>query len=190
MRNSRLHGVALIDWPTQDVRRDWFRDRRIPRVLVVAPGHTPPVVTDVYEDWVRMPVPSLDLDHRALALAARRHEFDRPQMDHTGHLVFRGERVAISPAQAALARRLTEKYGHVVLRPALSASLGDRGDRRNVLDLNIARLRRRVETVGLAIRTEWGCGYVLVPTDAAAREPTSNSLAQRPVEPARTAASR
>jgi DNA-binding response OmpR family regulator len=51
----------------------------------------------------------------------------------------------------------------VVTRDELCAGLGteERRSTRNSLDLQIMRLRRRIEPIELAIRTVWGQGYVL-----------------------------
>jgi DNA-binding response OmpR family regulator len=139
-------------------------------VLLVEPGHVPPTVTDVFEDWVRQPITHLDLDSRVQMLASRRQEHDQPKLEGQTQLVFRGERGTISPSQSSLAELLSANFEQLVLRAALTASLGhptcEVDAQRNILNLHIGRLRRRILPLGLDIRTVWGCGYVLESTDA------------------------
>lgn len=161
--------VQLLSWPSQRLQRDWCRDRHIPRVLVVEAGQTPPVVTDLLEDWVRTPLAPADLRFRVRSLAARYEQYNRPHLDPDHYLVFRGRRVSPSPAQAILVTLLVEDYGRPVERASLARGLGQGADvdreRRNTLDVHIGRLRNRVQRIGLTIRAVWGHGYALEPLD-------------------------
>lgn len=162
--------VTMISWPTQQNRRDWCRDRRIPRILVVEPGQSPPTVIDLFEDWVRAPLPQGDLDVRVATLERRHQRYNRPALDADGVLVYRGRRVVPSPSQAALLSCLIDSFERAVERGELMGSLGVELDpedtRRNLLDLHIGRLRRKLKPLGLGLRTVWGSGYVLEPLDA------------------------
>ncbi len=170
MSGHRNHDVRLLRWPQHSDERDWCHANRVPRILLVEPGHTPPALADVYEDWIRPPVPPADLQIRVHALQARRRLYNRPQVDPHGGLVFQGQRLAISPTQVDLTTCLVRSYGELVLRATLADCLpGGCGttDRRNVLDLHMGRLRKKLAPLGLSIRTVWGCGYVLECEDAA-----------------------
>lgn len=167
MQTQSPDAVTMISWPTQRVRRDWCHENRLPRILVIEPGQQPPVVTDIFEDWVRAPLAKSDLDVRIDSLAVRYRRDNRPYLDSDDNLVFRGRRAVPSPSQVALLRLLVNSFGEEVERRRLLESLDhrpdDRSDRRNQLDLHIGRLRRKIKALGLSIRTEWGSGYALEP---------------------------
>lgn len=184
---SVWNSVRLIHWPRQGTQREWCRRHSIPRILVVEPGHTPPRVVDIYEDWVRTPTSEDDLRVRARVLAQRRLEFDRPVMEEGRELVVRRQRVRLSPSQAAIADLLTDAFGDVVLRGELARALyrhTGSGSSRNVLDLHVGRLRRKVEPLGLTIRTVWGCGYALQARDSAPPSPGGSSMLRVELDPA------
>jgi DNA-binding response OmpR family regulator len=61
---------------------------------------------------------------------------------------------------------LLDRYGAVVSRDALARAGWPAGaPGRNALDVHMLRLRRRVEAVGLAIRTVRSRGYLLETAD-------------------------
>lgn len=165
MPSRKLHGVTLIDWPAQAGHREHCRTHRMPRVLVVAPGHQAPDVVDVYEDWVRVPVPARDLDSRARMLASRQRLLERPLLTSAGHLLFREEGVGLSPLQSELLAPLVARYEELVPRLTLEHHAGISQDNRHLLDRNIARLRSRLWSVGLTIRAQRGLGYILEPLE-------------------------
>lgn len=156
-------------WPEHAEERSWCRQNRVPRILLVNTGQCPPEPVDLYEDWVRPPISNEDLSVRVQTLVSRQLEYDRPQVDPHGSLTYHGKRLNISPTQVDLSLCLVRSFSKLVLRGALANCLpGDgRSGSRNVLDLHMARLRRKLAPVGLTIRTVWGCGYVLEPHDAA-----------------------
>lgn len=171
MRSQGVKGsdVTMISWPTQRIRREWCRERQIPRILVVEPGQAPPVVIDTLEDWVRAPLEQADLNVRVTTLARRHRLYTEPYLDTDDTLVYRGRRVPPSPSQVALLRQLVRAFGEPVCRQRLFASLGLDGEaegRRNLLDLHVGRLRRKLRPIGLNLRTVWGAGYVLEPLAA------------------------
>lgn len=172
MTHPHSHDVRLLRWPQHAEERAWCHDHRIPRILLVESGQEPPELVDVYEDWVRPPVPPEDLQIRVRALARRRRAFNRPQVDPHGSLIYQGQRLAISPTQVDLTSCLVRSFGDLVLRAVLAECLPGAEQtvvRRNVLDLHIGRLRRKIAPLGLNIRTVWGCGYILEPEDVAVR---------------------
>ena len=164
MTVRRTTDVRLLRWPQHAEERAWCHDRRIPRILLVEHGHRPPDLVVVYEDWVRPSVPPEDLQIRQQALAGRRRAFNRPEVDLHGSLVYRDRRLSISPTQVDLVSCLVRDFGDIVLRTTLADCLPGGSDApacRNVLDLHIGRLRRKIAPMGLSIRTVWGCGYLL-----------------------------
>ncbi|MEU2084757.1 winged helix-turn-helix domain-containing protein [Streptomyces albus] len=155
--------VRLLRWPAQQELREECRSRGVPRILVLEAGLEAPVCDDIYEDWVRAPVPSHDLRARADALAHRYRRNRAPQLDENGVVRFAGRSVTLSPTQAELLSLLVARFGEVVPREALRFQPGN-GEgplSRNALDLHMMRLRQRIGVLGLTVRTVWGRGYVL-----------------------------
>ncbi|NGN63397.1 helix-turn-helix domain-containing protein [Streptomyces sp. A7024] len=155
--------VQLLRWPVERDLREDFRSRGVPRILVVEAGLEAPVCHDIYEDWVRAPVPSQDLKARADALMHRYRHNHSPHLDSSGVLHFGAQSVTLSPAQSELLTLLVARYGQVVPREELRFRLGEQecATTRNALDLHMMRIRLRISPLGLAIRTVWGRGYVL-----------------------------
>jgi hypothetical protein len=156
--------VVIVHWPGEGERREHLRVQGTPRLLLVATGASAPLVHDCLEDWVRVPVPEADIWTRVAALSLRAHSHlpSTPTLDDDGVLRHGRAWVDLPPVEARLARALLDRFGAVVGRGALlQAGWPARPPARNVLDVHILRLRRRVEGVGLAIRTVRGRGYLI-----------------------------
>jgi len=82
---------------------------------------------------------------------------------------FQGKEVELSPKEARLLEHLMRRHGHVVSREELLEALWDDVDfvDDNTLNVNVARLRRRLGELGLedAVETKRGQGYRLVVAD-------------------------
>jgi DNA-binding response OmpR family regulator len=155
--------VLLIRWPAESDRLDSARTSGSPRLLLVDPQVEPPLVVDPLEDWVRVPVDPEDVQARVSTLS-RRAGADNlaPLVDGDGLLHHGMQWVALSPLEAAIARALTERYGAVVGRDTLSKRAWPSGaPTRNALDVQMVRFRRRVEPLGLEVRTVRSRGYLL-----------------------------
>lgn len=156
--------VQLVRWPAQADLRDHHLKLGVPCLLVVEGGAAPPLCLDAKEDWVRAPISKHDLNARVTSLRARAEIDSVPRLDESGMLHFRGASAPISATQTDLLHLFVARFGTVVAREALRAELyaqKARSSTRNSLDLHIMRLRRRIEPLGLTIRTVWGNGYVL-----------------------------
>ncbi|HSL58681.1 MAG TPA: winged helix-turn-helix domain-containing protein [Acidimicrobiales bacterium] len=161
--------VVLVRWPDERERRDQLRRSGHPRLLLLENGEPAPVSGDELEDWIRLPADESDvrarvagLERRAQALAA-----SVPSLDGDGVLRFSGSWVALPPVEARLTAALLERFGAVVSRDALARSgWPDGAPGRNALDVHVLRLRRRLEPLGLVIRTVRSRGYVLEPSDS------------------------
>jgi hypothetical protein len=153
--------VQLLRWPAQQELREHCASRGLPRILVVEAGLGAPLCQDIYEDWVRAPVPTHDLKARADALAHRYHANRTPHLDDNGLLTHNNHTVALSPMQAELLTLLLANYRHVVPREALRHHQPDTTLTRNALDLHMMRIRQRITPLSLTIRTAWGRGYTL-----------------------------
>jgi DNA-binding response OmpR family regulator len=134
------------------------------RLLVVDDGAAPPLVTDLLEDWVWSSADQAETRARMETLAHRASskESGPPTLDDDGVLRHRGLWVSLPPVEGRLARALIDRLGAVVSRDALSrAGWPDGPLGRNALDVHVLRLRRRLATVELAIRTVRSRGYLL-----------------------------
>jgi len=145
-------------------RRDALADEGRPRLLLVENGTEPPVVTDLKEDWIRVPAEEVDvkarIDGLTLRFAEERH--DRPDLDPDGVLRFAGGWVSLPPVEGRLMSSLLDRYGAVVSREQLArAGWPDGAPGRNALDVHVLRLRRRIGELGLAIKTVRSRGYLL-----------------------------
>jgi DNA-binding response OmpR family regulator len=73
-----------------------------------------------------------------------------------------GRWVSLPPVEARLTGALLDRYGAVVSRESLAkAGWPDGAPGRNALDVHMLRLRRRVASLTLAIRTVRSRGYLL-----------------------------
>ena len=159
--------VELLHWPVDEERLVELRSEGRARLLVIDPDTEAPVSGDLLEDWIRRPASIHDLKARIAGLE-RRIELslpDRPIIDDCV-LRFRGAWVQVPPVEMRITSMLVGRFGAVVSRDQLSkAGWPDCGADRNALDVHMMRLRRRVDDVGLVVRTVRGRGYLLESLD-------------------------
>ncbi|MGH1502491.1 MAG: winged helix-turn-helix domain-containing protein [Acidimicrobiales bacterium] len=124
-----------------------------------------PVTPDPLEDWIRLPADDRDVRARLDSLTLRFQRTDSSEgltLDEDGLLRNGSNWVALPPIEARLIAGLLAKPGAVVSRDALlRAGWPGEQPNRNVLDVHVLRLRRRIEPLGLQIRTVRSRGYVL-----------------------------
>ena len=155
--------VAHVRWPAEWSRREHLRRQHRPRLLILEVGTPPPDEIDDLEDWIRLPADELDVEARAqhLMMRSRRHPVVTPSLE-AGVLRVGTHWVSLSPLEARLTAVLLERTGAVVLRDTLVRTGWPGGTgARNTLDVHMARLRRRLASVGLAIHTVRSRGYLL-----------------------------
>jgi hypothetical protein len=165
--------VAILHWPAESWRREELASQGVPRLLMVEGEALPPMPADCLEDWTRVGTPDHDVRHRVGALLARadEHRRDAPDLDGDGVLRFTGQWIALPPVEARLAAQLVDRFGLVVSRETLSrAGWPGTPTGRNALDVHILRLRRRLQPIGLSIRTVRSRGYVMEESMALARQ--------------------
>jgi DNA-binding response OmpR family regulator len=136
----------------------------VPRLLLIEGDAVPPDPGDCLEDWIRVPAAEIDVRARIGALndRASRHVSAAPSLDHDGVLRFGGAWVPLPPVEARLTEGLLGRFGAVVSRDTLSrAGWPEGAPGRNALDVHMLRLRRRINPLGLAIRTVRSRGYLL-----------------------------
>jgi hypothetical protein len=156
--------VILVRWPLEMERRSALAAHSQPRLLLVEQGAEPPSPADCLEDWVLLPADEAELRARIDGLEARRrcHGPSSPSVDDDGILHFGQGWLALPPVEARLARALADRFEAVVSREAMTRAGWPHGvSGRNALDVHVLRLRRRIEELGLSIRTVRGRGYVL-----------------------------
>jgi two-component system, OmpR family, response regulator len=132
-----------------------------PRLLLLEEG-PPPVVIDPLEDWIRLPADDGEMWARLESLRQRWEAPRKPKLDDDGVLTWASRWVALSPSEALLAAVLLENFSSMVNRHTLVAATQSPDDlRRNSLDVQLHRLRRRLAPTGLVVRTVRKRGYVL-----------------------------
>jgi hypothetical protein len=154
----------LVRWPLEAEERRRCSSERLPRLLLVDDGVPPPESTDCLEDWIRVPASEADVRARVRALLARGRAHLRtvPEIDAHGVLRFGAGWVSLPPVEARLANALVLRFEAVVGRDALRRAVWPGASPgRNVLDVHVLRLRRRLAPLGLAIRTVRSRGYML-----------------------------
>jgi len=158
--------VVTLRWPTEDVRRRVLAEAGVPRLLVLDGEQPPPSDLDDLEDWIRLP--ALEIDRAARVERLRRllggddGERPEPTIDDDGLVRLGSSWVSVPPVEASLAAMLIDRFGAVVSREELSAAAWPEGTaQRNALDVRILRLRRRLEELGLVIRTVRSRGYLM-----------------------------
>jgi DNA-binding response OmpR family regulator len=155
--------VVLVRWPEEDARLRQLRETGSPRLLLLNGESAPPESADWLEDWIRLPADDRDVRARVARLASRAEtEQPAPQVDGDGLLRYRGRWVALSPVEGALAATLVDRFGAVVGRDMLARRAWPDGTpTRNALDVHMLRLRRRIASLGVEVRTVRSRGYLM-----------------------------
>lgn len=158
--------VALVRWPSEAGERLRLAREGLPRLLLVDAGATPPDDCDADEDWIRSPADPVDLQSR---LAALRRAATVPlvQLDECG-LLWRDDRwVSLGDVELALAAALLDRPGRLVRRDALyRAAWPEGGVDHRAVDRGLARLRPKLEPLGLHLHCVTGAGYLVTIMDA------------------------
>jgi two-component system OmpR family response regulator len=153
----------FLRWPHEEPRRSELLKDRMPILWVVESTYAPPQSLDPIEDWVRLPMPKPDIETRVACLIQRARDEAVPTIGPDNVLRTRAGRLALADSEAAILAPLAENFQCVVPRKELvERGWGTSSDEyRNALDLRILRLRRRIASLGLEIKTVWGRGYML-----------------------------
>jgi DNA-binding response OmpR family regulator len=158
--------VEMLRWPDDAELLAELRDAGTPRLLFVADDAEPPLATDCLEDWITATATEREVDIRRRALTQRAglHAV-RPLLDGDGLLHHRDAWVSLSPVEQSLAGAMLDRFGAVVTRETLADRAWPSGvPTRNALDVHVLRLRRRIATLGLEIRTVRSRGYLMQPS--------------------------
>jgi DNA-binding response OmpR family regulator len=149
-----------LRWPRDAGERDRLTREGVPRILLVAGDQPPPLLHDELEDWIRTPA-----DEHDLFLRIRHLEHQREQPDSSavadGVVRHGSATVVLSPAQARLATLLFRLPWRLVPRDALADAWGGESGSSRTLDGAIARLRAKLEPLGLTVSAIRGRGFAL-----------------------------
>ncbi len=169
MHTVCLVDVALVPWPADADRLAELREAGLPRLLLVPADLDPPIGDDILEDWVRTPADPRDVQARVGTLRRRASRTLTPHLDENGRLHVGPSWVALSPIECRLVAVMLERFGSVVSRATLTRAGWPNGEpSRNQLDVHVLRLRRRLDPLGLVVRTVRARGYTLDRTDGRA----------------------
>ncbi len=117
--------VIHVRWPADSARRAELARLGRPRLLHVETGVEPPAVLDELEDWVRTPADAIEVVVRATTVSERYRVAaslgERP-VDEGGVLRVGSRWVALSPAEAVVARALDGHPGVPLATEATSAT--------------------------------------------------------------------
>lgn len=155
--------VAIVRWPEEESRREELARAAAPCLLLVDEGAPPPIVDHLTEDWVRLPARDDDIRARVQTLVVRTTgPVSGPPTVVDDVMVVGSTHLPLPPVEARLASALIERPGAVVSRAALARAGWPEGmPSRNALDVRMLRLRRRIEPLGLVVRTVRHRGYLL-----------------------------
>jgi len=155
--------IAVLRWPLERERVDELRRTGTPRLLLVEDGGPPPATADHLEDWIRMPAAPVDVEARVAQLRRRAGPPEAAPFLDQDEVLWRGDRwVALPPVEARLIATLLNRHGAVVSREAImKAGWPHSRPSRNVLDVHVVRLRRRLAPLGLTIHTVRSRGFLL-----------------------------
>lgn len=154
----------MIRWPEEERALQHARESQVPRLILVEPDHQPPVMVDDLEDWIRLPATNADIANRITLLDRRseQRQASTPHLDDDGILRFRGRWVALPRIESRLTHALLRRFGAVVSREELGrAGWPSSEPGKYSLNVHVLRLRRRLEPIGLVLRTVRSRGYLL-----------------------------
>lgn len=171
-------GLPLLDG-TQVLKRLRARKSHIPVLILTARDSLDDRVSGLdigADDYLTKPFDLLELEARIRALIRRRHGVSDTRIGH-GPLSYdtvdkcataNGRVLDLSARETGLLEILLLRAGRVVSKDQLAESLYGWDDEvgENAIEVGIHRLRRKLEPVGITIRTVRGLGYLLDKPDA------------------------
>jgi two-component system, OmpR family, response regulator len=166
VRAETTVSTVVLRWPAERERAELLALEGVPRLFLVGADGEPPRCVDPLSDWVRLPVDGQDLDVRLEVLVERARRTGRgptrPEVDGHGRLLWNGQWIPLSPIEELLAGALVQRCNEVVSdKDLIAAAWGAETPAQPALRIQVMRLRRRIEPLGLEIRTVRGRGYVL-----------------------------
>lgn len=158
-----LVDVAIAKWPEEQARVLQLAQGHVPRLLLVRPDASPPVATDVLEDWVRLPCEERDLRARVVGLQRKAIEFAPPPVvGPDGRFSYIGAVTYLPTIQKRLAVILVDRFETAVSEATLIEHGWEGAPRSSgTLRSQMVRLRHRANLLGLQLGPVRGQGWIL-----------------------------
>ena len=159
---ERVFGdVVVVFMPGQADRLAELRAAEVPHLVIVGANSEPPVVAGDCEEWIRFPADASDVRARLEGLRQRaaRRAPPRPVLTEDGLLRTRDSWVALSRTEQRVAQRLLARFEELVPTALIAEAL--QTDKSTRVTTCVARLRRRIEPLGLTIRSVRLRGYAM-----------------------------
>jgi hypothetical protein len=155
--------VAVLAWPADRAEARRLAGQELPRLLVLVEDDGPLRGGGELSDWVRLPVTDEDFLARLRGLQQRaKAHLERPRLDGSGRLHYRGRCVVLSVTEERLAAALLGRIGGVVRTEVLLvAGWGDDPPTRDGWRAAIFRLRHRCAEIGLDVTSVRSRGYAV-----------------------------
>jgi two-component system, OmpR family, response regulator len=159
--------VVVVFMPGEADRLAELRAAEVPHLVIVGTNSEPPVVVCDCEEWIRFPAGASDVSARLEGLRQRaaRRGLPRPVLTQDGLLRASNSWVALSRTEQRVAQRLLASFEELVPTAVIAEAL--RTDKSTRVTTCVARLRRRIEPLGLTIGSVRSRGYFMTYAPAA-----------------------
>jgi hypothetical protein len=155
--------VHVLAWPEDEEQRRKLADERMPRLLRIGAGASPPELWDELEDWYRDGSSTADVLARRDTVQVRASRRARePVLD--GNVLRVGQLwVAIPPARVPVVALLLSRRGEVVHPAELAAAVaaGGLSAEATAVRAVLHRLTKAFAAVGLQLHSVRGRGSLL-----------------------------
>jgi hypothetical protein len=159
---ERVFGdVVVVFMPGQADRLAELRAAEVPHLVIVGAKSEPPVVAGDCEEWIRFPAEASDVRARLEGLRQRaaRRAPPPPVLTEDGLLRASSSWVALSRTEQRVAQRLLASFEELVPTAVIAEALET--DKNARVATCVARLRRRIEPLGLTIGSVRLRGYFM-----------------------------
>jgi hypothetical protein len=159
--------VPVVRWPDASAARERYHLASTPCLLVVGATERAPVRWTELEDWVRETAPRAEFVTRAVTVARRADLLQRPRLDHTRVVRFRGRTVVVPETQARLVGLLVERFGETVADAEIRAlcDTGGVSTHSEAVKTALRRLKDTLAPLGLHLARVRAAGYLLDRSD-------------------------
>ena len=153
--------VELLNWPDERERRAVLKQANQRCLLLISGDGPPPSAVGPLEDWIRLPSDHRDLEARVASLANRARPAP-PSLDEDGILQTSAGSVIIPDIEARILQTMLDHFTRVTdLERLMEAGWPKQKPSRNLFDVHLHRLRRRIAPVDLEIKTVRKRGWIL-----------------------------
>jgi hypothetical protein len=159
--------VPVARWPEGAAARERHAQAGSPCLLVVGATERAPTRWTELEDWVRETAPRAEFVTRAVTVARRADRLQRPRLDHTRVVRFRGRSVVVPESQARLVALLVERFGETVGDAEIRAlfDVGGISTHDEAVKTALRRLKDTLAPLGLHLARVRAAGYLLDRSD-------------------------